>query len=1163
MTDWTPQQKTTIDERGRNILVAAAAGSGKTAVLVERIRKMVTEENVSIDSMLIVTFTNAAAAEMREKIRRALKERAVTRPELRRQLELLPQASISTFHAFALEVIRRFFYQIDREPDFTICDEAQSAVIREEALDELLETSFNGAEKEFFDFLDWYGSERSNDAIRTMIQNLYRSLMALPEPFETLEEKIREISLSPEEYRQTKAMQFLNSVILKDMEEAEEATLAAQELLEQAGLERLADKFRPDTEAHETMRDMAEHGDYKGLRDHLSGFRWTLIRAKKEEKADFDMLNDEFKAYKEKAKKARTRVLEFLKDDVDSRIEGARRAVPVARTLQKLLKEYDRIFREKKAERKLLDFSDIEHDCLKILKNPETAEFYRDRFQYIFIDEYQDTSVLQETIIGMIRRENNLFMVGDIKQSIYKFRLAEPEIFQSKYDAYGNCRDGSSMKIDLNRNFRSKPSILSWINERFRPIMEGYDEDACLYPGLKADARYCFEPEVKLIDTSTREYVDDEAIADMKNNELEALEVCRLIEENLGREYCDSRTGEHKRLRYRDMVILMRSVSSNAAAYSEILRSRGVPVFVDDSDGYFDTMEINVFMNLLALIDNQYQDVPLISVLRSEIFGFSTNQLAEVRKRQPEGSYADAFRAVAEGDDEFAERCGSVLQRLRRWKILSRAVPLTDLVWRLLLETGYYIAMGAMPNGTQRQANLRALCDRTERFEENGQSSLYGFMRYIDNVKRNRVSIGQVRLLGENDDVVRIMTIHKSKGLEFPMVIVSGMGKKLMYSRAGDKVLFHKDIGLGMYLEDPEHSLEQRSLTYDIIISKMRQEEYEEHIRVLYVALTRARDILYLTGTVRSAEDYEKGKAAGARGQTDYLSILDRMPRTEFIDCGKLTELRTQTAAPEETKDDSTAGPTLAERVEQRLSYRYPYPTARKLRSKYSVSTLNEEAHRPVAARSDADEDMYAGDGETEKPDRDSEPETVLPIPKFLQAEQRLTAAEKGTVCHGIMERIDFLRAEEEGEAYIRNAIDEFVEAGIFLENERNAVPVSEIARFFRTGLGERAVTAARKGMLYREQPFDLMMERDGENIIVQGIIDCYFVEDGKIVLLDYKTNRINPRVPFEEERKRISEMYREQLRIYARALEEAGERSVGEAYLYLFSVGKVIGVSL
>lgn len=1215
---WTKEQSQTIEQRDKNILVSAAAGAGKTAVLVERIKKMVTEENIPVDSMLIVTFTNAAAAEMKEKIRKALSEKVTEMPELQRQLDILPRASISTFHSFALDVIRHFFYKIDLDPDFSICDEAQSAVIREEAMDELFRNYYEEFSPGFERLLDWYGSERGDDGAKAIIRGLYVSLMAMPEPFKSLQKKIEELTLDEEEFKKTDAYGFMAEAVCETLKGVCADVRKMRDLLDEHGVSSLSNKLEARETFFEELLKAADDGDLTKVYESIDLEPNVRLVSAKDEREAYEEIKGIVGKYNDRSKKRINGMKEsFFAESLPDMLLSLQKTHPIAGTIQRMLTDFDRLFSEKKREKKVMDFSDIEHFCFDILKEEDVAEYYRNRFEYIFIDEYQDTNVLQEAIVARVARDNNLFMVGDIKQSIYKFRLAEPEIFKGKYEKYAGGTDEKSVKIDLNKNFRSAPTILDWVNDRFKGIMEDYTEEAYLYPGNRCRGERSFPPEVRLIDMAEREDAG-EVLKELKAGEAEALEVCRIIGENAGKEYevVETVNGEEvrtrKKINFRDIVVLMRAVSGNAQVYAEAMKKFGIPCYVDDSKGYFDTIEVEVFMNLLRLMDNRYRDSELISVLRSEILGFTTDELAELRNRHRNGSFAEAFIAEANeyesgssaekemhasqnpretgggrqdidessGRDSIASKTAFAMRKFNTWKSWALSLPLSDFVWRLLMDTGYYLAAGAMPAGVQRQANLRALCDKSRKFEENGQSSLYGFIRYVENIDKNDIRTGQVKLLGENDDVVRIMTIHKSKGLEFPVVICAGMGKKLMYSTTKNKVAFHKDIGLGMVIENPEAGTEKKSLIYDIILKKIHREEVEENIRVLYVAFTRAKEKLYLTGTVKDAEKYIESEELNTSGDTTCLSLLRELPDIKIVEAGSLvgkiaeqnkgtleeaetrertdeeSETRERTDEEAETRErtGSDAGPggrtSQALEIDRRLGFTYPHAEAQEIRSKYSVSSLNRKAHTP-ASGSNCEKVAEIGF------------EFSLPVPGFFQGNADLSAAERGTVYHRIMEKLDFTYAEADGKEYIEHRIAELVEKKILTENEASSVDVECINGFFRSEPGIRAVRAARKGLLVKEQPFNLMSERGGERIIIQGIIDCYFREGDEIVLLDYKTNRIDPLKSFDEESERLSGLYGEQMHLYKTALEEATNLKVKNTYLYLMSVGKALELTV
>lgn len=1169
--NWTREQQEAIDRRNANILVAAAAGSGKTAVLVERIKKLIIEDGVPIDRMLIVTFTNAAAAEMKEKIRAALYKEIEADPEnsekLRQQLNLLPRANISTFHAFALDVIRRFFYTADIEPSFSICDDAQRTILKEDAMDLLLESAFAEGSEEFYDFLGWYSDERNMYQIRELLDSAYSVLQSLPYPWRWLDEKIEDLKLSPEAFADSYLMDQLWEYVNASLTEAADQEEKAADALASAGLQRLAEKLQTEELPHYTaMAEAAARRDFENTRQLVCSLPGVRLAAKKDEKEDYEQVKPLVKALRDRASAAAKELKTLcFSEDLEDQIRELNQTAPKAETLRALLLDFDRIFADAKAERRLVDFNDIEHFCLEILEDSEAAAYYRNKFEYIFIDEYQDTNILQEEIISRVKREDNLFMVGDIKQSIYKFRLAEPEIFRRKYEAYG-ADHNTSVKIDLNKNFRSKKTIIDEINLIFSDLMEGYDEQAMLYAGVEYAGPHLFTPALRVVDMAGVD-AGDEELAALRSAEIEALEVCRLIHENVGRTFFDHKTGCERPLRLSDIVVLMRGVKNYADIFANALRESGIESFVDDSDGYFDTMEIEVFMNLLSVIDNKMQDVPLISVLHSEIFGFSAEELGRVRAAFREGSYAGAFLQYASlskghpsggiktpetaalddaADSSLAEKCAKALADLRRWKEMAASQPLGKFIWSLLLETGYYLQMGTQPGGSQRQANLRALVDKAEAYSESRQGSLYSFVRYIDAVKQRKVPMGQVKLVGENDDLVRIMTIHKSKGLEFPMVIVSGLGRRLNYTRMGRGVTLHKDLGLGMTLADFEGHWYKQTLLQRLIGRQIHREEYQEEVRILYVALTRAKDFLFLTGCVRDGEKFRENRDTGLTGDSCYLDMIGEVSDFQMVDPNQLSpagaERRGRYGNPMDW-DIYDGEPDAAKEREilRRLNFVYPHEKARTLKSKYSVTELNWEGRQT--------------DDQADQPVR----EITLAVPKFRQGERALTAAERGTVYHGIMERIDFARAAEEGEAYLKEAAEAMVQAGIFTEKEIKAVRLSRIADFFSSELGLRCASAFADGRLQRERHFNLLQKKEGETVIVQGIIDCFFEEDGEVVLLDYKTNWIDREKSFEEEAERLRSAYQEQIVIYKEALTQAAGLPVKEAYLYLLGMGKSI----
>ena len=1090
---WTPEQAEAITRRGQNLLVAAAAGSGKTAVLVERIKRLILEERCAIDHMLIVTFTNAAAAEMKEKIEKAIRReidrvaeaiadadaegsaaarshaeakaeaeagvdgaacgqdgdhagkqssarrepsdasRAALQRDLvflKRQLDLLPNANISTFHAFALEVIRRFFYLIDVEPNFKICDNSRQMILRGQAMDELLEEFFEADDAEFYEFLKSYSGDRNENRFRQMIESTFDTIQSLPEPAEWLREKVEE--LNPAHGIEA----FAESAVMRELWEDTEARLARAkaQLLKTAefaalhSLEGVRELTLADLGMAEELEALAAVRDFDGMVSRLDGFRLkTLSKKIFAETADFDesamadvreMVEQNRAPLKSCAKDLKTA---YFYDVFQSIAEDVHAGYPSACFFARALLRYGEIYAEKKREKGLLDFNDIEHNAYEILKDAEAAAFYREKFLHIFVDEYQDSNVIQEALIERLQSGRNLFTVGDIKQSIYMFRLAEPEIFRARYHRYDALtaergEESPSLCIDLNRNFRSKAGVLDFINQVFYDAMEDYDARAALYPGDSCAERRSVKPLLYLAQTPWDEDGEaDDELKLLRKAEKEALAAVKIIRDHLGRTIYDSKARKERSLEKKDIVILMRGMKNYGDLFYKILTENNLPAYVDDNDGFFDTIEINTFMALLALLDNPKQDIPLLTVLRSEIFDFSVEELTAVRIAQKEGSYYQALVSCAGentgetcgaagaeamarsgrfADEALREKCAAALRSLRKWSRLASLLPLDELIWELLLETGFYLAMGAMPSGSRRQANLRALVDKALAYQDSQDGSLYGFMEYIDAVKERKVSMGQVKMVGEDDDTIRIMTIHKSKGLEFPMVLLAGYCRKLNYTTIGKGPAVHKTLGLGFPVVHYRESWYRTSITQNVIRAKIRREEAAEEKRVLYVAMTRAKDFLCLLGIEDDPQEAVIRVLAELPKDSSYFSmtgrtICKRGDGYVFITNADLTGLSkgrrravanaralleevpaavgaqkdagasrgtsaAAAAAAEPVKPCSRAADTkaqdtgtarhaalpLAARIASQMEFRYPYENDLYIKSKYAVSEL-------------------------------------------------------------------------------------------------------------------------------------------------------------------------------------------------------------------------------
>ena len=1179
--NWTKEQEQAISLRGKNIIVSAAAGSGKTAVLVERIRRLTVEEDVSLDRILALTFTNAAASEMKEKIRISLLKEMDEKPEkrvqIKQQLDRLPMSFISTFHAFALRVIRRFFYIADVDAKFKICDEERAKLLKEDAMDAVIEDALSSGDEDIYRFFDCYSSDKDFDALRGVIDELYKQVSAHPDRFDILDMFVEELSKGKDKLSCGRMGAYMQDTIKQTLMDVKKYLERAAEILDESKLSRLAGKVRENDIA--IIEELCEKSDifkaFDEIRAALTGFSLVRLSPKKDEKEGYDFVKDIVASARKEAKSLIDDLFSrYFSESLDDAIYYINETAPHARVLTELTKQFDHEFTIRKRKRHLLDFNDIEHLCLKILRTEEAGRYYRDKFEYILVDEFQDTNLIQDSIIKLIENGRNLFMVGDIKQCIYKFRLVEPEIFRGIYTSYSSEDSEETCAVDLNRNYRSKQPVIDYINRLFFELMQGYDEKAALYCGLSCDEKYFYRPKFDLIDISAKESDDemeelseaDAYLRELSELEMEAAYVSSIIRKHLGKPFWDSKKQTERLLEPKDIVILLRNTKKIAPVFYSAAKNAGIDITIEEVGGFFENLEIDVFINLLSVIDNRKQDIPLISVLHSDIFGFSSSELAEIRENHLEGKFYDAFSSYDGENSALSAKCSHVMESLSKWKELSKVMPLDDFMWKLMLETGHYIAMGAMPLGAQRQMNLKLLAEKAKDFSESNQSGLFGFLSYLRNLKIKKFDAAQSRDFAENENAVKIMTIHKSKGLEFPMVIVARMSKKLRYSGSKGGVTFQKDAGLGMTYVNSEERWKKKTLMEYFVNDAVKLDEIEEEKRIRYVAMTRARDILYLVGTTERPEKILEKKDFGISSHVSYTDMvipyipfeIVKADADELYGSIKGDEDESWAVSKDEILGDSIYSELPDKETENaildRLNFEYPYRYGRLLKSKYSVSELN----KTDALKSGASDKTltYGNLPEIKKFNKTG---CSLSVPAFAASAYEYTAAEAGTVYHFIMEHIDFAKAGSCGKDFVDESIECMVEEGVLLPEEAELIDSKKIKWFFDTDLGKRASRAASDGKLYKEHNFTLNITGEEESYMVQGIIDCYFEEDDGIVLLDYKTNRIIEERSLESEKKRIRKMYEMQMKLYREALEKGSRKPVKEAYLFLADAGVTV----
>ena len=1212
---WTKAQQQTIETRGKNILVSAAAGSGKTTVLIERIKQLVLQDRVDIDRFLITTFTNAAADEMKEKMQRAIHgemDQLMAREErgggeeadspdsrrekmafLQRQLDLLPQSSISTFHSFSIGIMRDFFYLTDLQPGFIIGDETRLAILRSESIDEVFEERFISDGESFRSFLRKYSGDRNDNRLKNQVLELYKELRSVPRYMDWVRERIS-LMEGDNPLGALGVCRFLLRETKDLLAEAVSWYGAAAQLLHDKETENLYGKAKVDVSCLQTMQQIAEislkSSDEKDLRDgirrleeELASFKPQSLRALKAEKERYDTLKEEVVWLRNQGKKCLDKLRKgYYAQPLEEAEESLRGTAADTAYFVGLIRDLEQTYREKKQALNIVDFDDCMHYTIEILGDEGAAADCRERFRYIFIDEYQDSNLLQEEIVGRIVRDDNLFMVGDVKQSIYKFRLAEPEIFRGRYEDYRSGRDEHSISIDLNNNFRSNRRIRDAVNHIFEPIMEGYDEDARLN-GPEDEADQSAEPVcLHIISRSlqTEEGQEEEGASrgegqtDEDNDvdpaeELSELEViAQIIRENIGTPVAD-RDGGVRPLEYGDIAVLSRG----GAAVSEIeryLNNEGIPAYGETAGGYYETVEIQVFLNILKLISNMQQDIPLICAMHSVIFDFSPAELAQIRIEFRKGSYYRAVRQYETGgaDPRIREKISRMLTQILLWKEVERTVPLDELMRMLLYDTGYYDYCSGLPAGQQRISNLRLLLEKAAAYEASGHLGLYGFLSYVEAMRRTDQKVSEASLVSEGRSVVHVMTVHKSKGLEFPMVILAGAGRKIMGSRTGRAPAMHKSLGIGLAEVDRDHHWERKTILQKAIAGLKTREHLEEETRILYVALTRPMQRLEIIASVKDTGKLQRFPGKGSFLEMIYpqmLSMSEEDPsaaRIIFHAPGSHQEEGTGTGADSAAGHSSDDGLTTAAvpapdqssaqrnqhagkpgaeslkaELDRRLSWTYTHPWAQGVKSKYSVTELAKNMSGEQTAS--------------------------LQIPSLRQIDppsetwepRKLTAAEIGSAMHMVMEKIDFAQALEKGISYIDGMREELHEKGFLTDEERDAVRTEDIDAFFRTQIGARAAKAP---VLCREKEFLLQEIVDGEPTVVQGIIDCYFQDEEGLVLIDYK----NSWVADEEGEEQIIRRYAGQIDLYRRALQLAVGRPVDEAWLYLFRSRRFVPIS-
>ncbi len=1180
--EWTTEQQQVITLRGKNLLVSAAAGSGKTAVLVERIIGRILDgaHPVDIDRMLIVTFTSAAAAEMRERIGNAIEaalEKDPANAHLMKQASLVHHAQITTIHSFCLYLIRNYFHRVDLEPNFRIAEEGELNLLREDVIDEVLNRNYELASEEFLHFAECFASGKKDDGLKDLVFQMYRFATSFPWPKEWLAEAAGNYRF--ESFWQIEQMPWMKSLLLYLRRVCKSLVQTAKEN-EALTLDADGPVYLNDVAGRDLLRlsHLAEAEDYRTFASQLTAFSFDRLPVNRKYEGSEEK-RELFKANREKLKSAVKKLGADYAFAGEEEILKRMSAMSVAAgELVRLAEEFIDAYDAKKRKENILDFDDLEHFALKILLDEETKQptevaiQCRKLFEEVMVDEYQDSNLVQESLLYAVSGEEsgkfNRFMVGDVKQSIYRFRLARPELFMEKYDTY--TADGAECrKIELHKNFRSRREVLDVINHIFFQIMKkdlgnvAYDDAAALYPGAVYQESSDMQAEVILADC-TDEILTDAGLSDPIRLEAE-LVAARIRQMIRAQKVTDK--GSLRPARYSDIVILLRSFTGYADTFLEVLEQKGIPAYAASKTGYFRAQEVACVLSVLRILDNPRQDIPLAAVLRSPIGGFSDEELAVLRAAKTGKPF---YGCVLEAEEEtlpggLYEKLSAFLQELCDWRNLAAELSVYELLYRILQDTGYMGYAAAMPGGNRRRANLEMLLEKAAAYEKSSYRGLFHFIRYMDKLQKYEVDYGEAEIVGENADAVRIMTIHKSKGLEFPIVFVCGTAKKFNRMDVRSRMVIHPDLGIGMDYMDPVLRVRGTTLCKKAVAKQIELENQGEELRVLYVALTRAKEKLIITGVEKGIEKRLQQKPdvsflmrASANAFLDWIvpallasgdfhlikvwdakDLVEEEAESQMTQAEGFGELMYQASCPDEQADAY---------VHRQLSYCYPDLAETNRRTKYAVSELKSRTREALFE-------------ETEYID-EAEEEYTAYVPRFAGGENEIN---QGVLRGSAMHRaaaclpIGLLAGEELSSDELLAQIDKITSDGRLSEEMRTLLNIKKLLSFYQSKLALRMKKAAVRHEFYAEQPFVMgcsadETEGDGSAtmVLIQGIIDAFFIEDGELVLVDYKTDAVKN----EEE---LVRRYQSQLDWYAKALEANMGKRVKEKVLYSFYLDRII----
>lgn len=1262
MPSWTTMQQAAIDQRNADILVSAAAGSGKTAVLTERVMQRLIgsekEAPIELDRFLIVTFTSAAAQEMKERIMQKvtsfmdeLTEKEDADPAmldyLERQIALVPQASISTIHAFCLKVIRNFFNELDIDPNIKVGNDGELAMLRSELLDDLMEEYLEAEDPDFLELADVYGSVQGLDGLKELILDVDTFSKSTPFPKLWLKRQVENLKRP---YATIDEMPWA-----AQFKEQIEKTVADVDKLYDKAIALCRKPNGPELyeEAVQSDRDqlstILEAGSLKDMILAVMNMEFIALSRKKQE---CDMaVKEQVKKYRDLAKDVIKKLQEDLSYVVDEKLLMQLPFVGhLMESLCKVIEAFEERYSIQKQEMGVADYNDLEHYALELLVKPafdeqgeligvtyteaakELSRFYKE----VYIDEYQDSNTVQETLLKAVAeadQENGptRFMVGDMKQSIYRFRLANPKIFAEKYQAWEK-HEGTKMTeakevcIDLSQNFRSRANILEGANDLFEQVMSeevgelAYDAHAKLYvgnfynegnPEALEEGSLSDAIELHLLETKEQEESteDESGLDNLKNAECEAMLVAGLIDQLLRGEgnpthIFDKEIGAYRKVEPRDIVILLRATKDKANIFENALISKGIGAYADMSNSFFDAMEVQTMISLLKIIDNPLQDIPLLTVLRSPIVGANYDELVYIRKAKEDCCFFDALTFYCESHPEKIY-LNDFLDRLEAYREISSELKTEELIARLYIETGYYRYVTMLPTGPKKKANLELLRKYAADYETNNQGKLFGFLQYLDKLSETKEGLQEAKVVDGNENLVRIMSIHKSKGLEFSVVFLSDSGKRFNNNDLMKQVLLHNELGLAPDYVDTKHYVKYPTLAKLAIKEQIKSENISEEMRVLYVALTRAKEKLFITGTLPDLQDRiylwrlyaDRTETAimplGVKRGNSYLNWIGMSlyahPNVPFFremigdtnqydlagnsrwqvkvwhkeDLGELEKVRQALVSDQKQLilqwDSEAVYSEYKEDIIRQLSYVYPYEKAISLPGKVSVSELKRQEYEELAS-------TYVLPNPVVISDETEEKATLLEeayIPKFMRGEEVIKGAVRGTLIHSVFEHLDYLRFTKESE--IKAELERLIGEHILQQEILEAINIKRLSEMAQSKIVDRMRKAKH---VEKEKAFIYLMAAnqvnpdypENEEILVQGVIDSFFVDEEGITLIDYKTDYID-RADVEKSKAFIISKYKKQLELYAVALENITKTKVAHRYIYLYNINEWVRV--